>query len=201
MSFHRRLGAGTGPLGGSGLVAQWGGSSLIQSLQTGQLDMNGVTTKTATITAVDTSRSICVFNGSKNTSGEGTANDDSGFAFRVALTNSTTVTADIVLNVSAAGRLVNFTVVEFLPGVLRSVQRGSITMTGVLTNTATITGVNPAKSLVTYNGYTHTYTSDPPMYLNRVGVILTLTNATTVTTDHGATNGTKITNFEVVEFF
>ena len=190
-----------GPAGMGGMVGLWWASSIVASVQTGQLDMNGVTTKTATISAIDLSRSICVFNGAKNTSAEATANDVSGFTFRVALTNSTTVTASIVLSVAAAGRLVNFTVVEFFPGVLRSVQRGSITMTGVQSNTATITEVNVAKSLVTYNGYTTTYTESPPVYLNRVGAILTLTNATTVTVNQGSTDGTKITNFEVVEYF
>ena len=199
--MNRRGQDRTGPLGGAGMVGLWGASSLVASVQTGQLDMNGVTTKTATISAVDLSRSICVFNGAKNTSGESTANNASGLAFRVALTNSTTVTANIVLSVAAAGRLVNFTVVEFFPGVLRSVQRGSITMNGVGSGTATITEVNVAKSLVTYNGYTTTYTESPPMYLNRLGAILTLTNATTVTANRGSTDGTTITDFEVVEYF
>ena len=61
MSFHRRLGAGTGPLGGSGMVGLWGASSIIDNIQYGTIAINGVSTSsTATITSVDLSRSVLI---------------------------------------------------------------------------------------------------------------------------------------------
>lgn len=74
---------------------------------------------------------------------------------------------------------------------LKSIQKGSITLTAQTTNTATITAVDPTKAFVVPNGVTSGS--------NSVAGAVELTNATTVTATLGA-SGTATFKFTVVEF-
>lgn len=70
---------------------------------------------------------------------------------RLILTNSTTVTATSGVSQTSISR---FAVIEFVPGVTASVQRGSILLgSAVTSNTATVTSVNTAKTICNFTGY------------------------------------------------
>lgn len=74
---------------------------------------------------------------------------------------------------------------------LKSIQKGSITLTAQTTNTATITAVDPTKAFVLLNGVTSAS--------NGSQGAVELTNATTVTATLGGV-GTVTFKFTVVEF-
>lgn len=81
----------------------------VKSIQTGEITIsNTSTTATATITAVNTAKSVCFFGGSRSNISDvayGTAT--------VALTNTTTVTATRGGGTIGASVVVRYTVVEF----------------------------------------------------------------------------------------
>lgn len=171
-----------GPAGMGGLVSLWGQSSLIESIQYGTVSWttNAASSGTATITAVDTARAFVVFIGQScaNT----TANaPNSGFA-RVALTNSTTVTATAGgTSGSADAMVVSFAVVQVATGVLKSIQAGTISVASATSGTATITEVNSAKAYVIYGGMSTADTTASAFGPNTTFHRVTLTNSTTVT--------------------
>lgn len=84
-------------------------STAINRIQSGTIQLTGtMTSGTATITSVDTSKSLVIWNG-VSISTSGTAFAD--FGVRLALTSGTTVTATRVGNYG--GPTVAFTVIEF----------------------------------------------------------------------------------------
>ena len=90
--------------------------------------------------------------------------------------------------------------VEFLPGVLRSVQSGSIALTnGVTVNTATITSVNTAKAWAFYQNKTSN--QGPAALGNSHWSTVILTNATTVTANRNGNLNLETPYYTVVEFF
>lgn len=150
------------------MVALWGAVSLVASVQRGTVTISSGTSNTATITAVDTSRTLLYHLGTNYNAAA--VQDDIGF-LRVALTNSTTVTAS--RNTSSANvGVASFEVVEYLPGVFKSIQRGTV----VAGSTASITEVDPAKCSLTLLGFTVDSGSD----LRNMPYVA-LTNGTTVT--------------------
>ena len=95
------------------------------------------TSKTATINAVDTSRSVVLYGGVRM---ESNASTHSLFS-RVSLTDATTVTASRDSHLSTE-TTVNATIIEFSPTIVRSVQTGSIQLNGSLSGTSSITSVD-----------------------------------------------------------
>lgn len=164
-----------------------GGGVRIKSIQRGTLVLAGVTTNTATITAVDPTNTMLRFLG--QTQGGG----NSGCSARIALTNGTTITGTRADATSTT--TVSFEVIEFFPGVIKSIQRGTIDTSSVNPNTATITAVDTTRAMVDHLGYscTDTASGSPANWWTR----LTLTNGTTVTANGGATS---TTGYQVVEF-
>ena len=190
-----------GPLGGSGMIGLWGVSSFIKSVQYGNVSATNASslTGTATITAVDTANSVLLFNG--NTTSDSTNYQiDAYQTGYLTLTNATTVT---VTRGGADGNgniVVNFCVVEFMPGVIRSVQAGTIALNnGVTTNTVAITTVNTAKSVLFYN---NKYTNQGPL---ASGIAhwskLDLTNSTTITATRAGNTNHEYPAYVLVEFF
>jgi hypothetical protein len=80
---------------------------------------------------------------------------------------------------------------------VKSVQAGTIALSGVTSNTATISSVNTNKSVVLYGGITTTDTTGtlPPL------AYLTLTNATTVTATRATSSNTTTVSYTVLEFY
>jgi hypothetical protein len=185
-----------GPLGGGGLVGLWGASGLIASVQYGTIAIGGAgTSGTATITAVNTANAVLVDLRQSNNWSGGT--DPQYVSTSLALTNSTTVTASRYASggISATAA---FAVIEFRPGVLKSVQYGSVSLAAATSATATITAVNPATTILLSLGIT----GDPTARADYFYSYLTLTNSTTVTATRASGGGTSITHaFAAVEFF
>ncbi len=169
----------------SSRVGQWGRASIIKSIQQGSIDLNNVTSNTATITAVNLSNAV-LFSNAFNTA-YGASQSDIVFP-SITLTNATTVTA-IRTTGNATAMPVLFTVLEFQPGIVKSVQYGN---TG---SSTTITTVDPNKAIALPLGQVSTL----------VGTVvgtefrsLKLNNATSVTV---AGAGGGAVSFVVVEFY
>lgn len=148
------------------------------------------TSKTATINAVDTSRSVILYGGVRMEANASTHSLFSGLS----LTNATTVTAsrDSHLNREIT---VNATIIEFSPNIIRSVQSGYIQLSGSNTGTSAITSVDTERSLVVFNGQTTTTNT-----IDRSLAVLTLEDATTVRADKGDSNNDMTVYYSVIEF-
>jgi hypothetical protein len=152
-----------GRLRGSQAVSTWlaGGAGAVKSVQTGLISITGATSNTATVASVDVNNAILLMHGQTYSV---SSMDQSKAQARITLTNPTTVTATV--NTSPAGEttVVAFTLVEFYPGAIRSVQRGTVTGAAtatissvintklVLTNATTVTHSGTAAASVT-SGY------------------------------------------------
>jgi len=195
---HANKTRGAGPLGSSGMVGLWGASSLIKSIQRGTISFAGATSGTATIAAVVPENTIVRHLWSSQTSNN--TNLCVWFG-RSELTNSTTVTASAYAN---DGTYVgSYEVIEYYPGVIKSKQTGTITLTAASesTDTATITTVDTAKAQLEVTGEFAGNTS-PPTSSDMMRAMLT--NSTTVTATRGTTGSAGQTNalyFAVWEMF
>ena len=186
-----------GPQGMGGMVSLWGASSLIKSIQRGTITLgSGVTTGTATIAAVDTANAFVTMLGMSQS--QANANFAVGCE-RVTLTNSTTVTVNIGAN--AGDAILSYEVIEYLPGVVKSVQRGTISMAGNASATATITEVNTAKSFCLQLGFSHSSLVTPTADQHCTKTVFT--NATTLTASRATAdaNNPITTSYQVLEFF
>lgn len=100
--------------------------------------------------------------------------------FRLALTNSTTVTA--TRNTATAdGAIVAFCVLYFEPGVIKTVFRSTIPSSAVAVNTLTIPVVAPSRTILVPLGFETNYPQVNTAGLNRQ----TLTDSVTVTATQG----------------
>lgn len=80
--------------------------------------------------------------------------------------------------------------------VIKSIQYGTIALAAVTSNTATITSVNTAKSVLIHLGAQVDST-----VANTMGVRLALTNATTITATRSNGTGDATVGFCVVEYY
>lgn len=167
--------------------------SLIKSVQRGTITITGGnSSNTATITAVVLANSLLAWGSNGlNTAGQV---DAAMFMARLELTNTTTVTA--TRGGTTEDLTVPYQVIEFWPGLLRSVQRGTV-VTGT---PATITSVNTAKSILQYLGCVAATTAGGEWGRNQAYVVLT--NGTTVTaTEGGGTTGNITAGYQVAEYW
>lgn len=177
-------------------VMQWSQRGFIRSIQRGTMTLNAGISATATITAVDLANSVLLYGGF--TTDVGAADYASVFP-RIELTNPTTVTAGKASAPSI--EVVAFEVIEFYPGVLKSVQRGFIGLGGVTTNTATITTVNLAKASCVTLGWTGV-ASGGGGEMGQTTANVVLTNATTVTaTRNSVVAGSLAAGYQILEFY
>jgi len=196
-----------GPAGMGGMVSLWGASSLIQSVQYGSVLISGAAD--TTINAVNTANAVLYRMGC---SSDGTTiNEQYMSAFSVVtLTNSTTVHGAVVVGDYGVQNVQAFCVVEYVPGVVKSIQSGQLTQTGtgfpnVTSSTATITAVVVGKSQLFFNGAMNNFPgtgvglSDYEAAEGRI----TLTNSTTVTGTSVSpqTGYSKYFRYVVVEFY
>lgn len=195
MSLRQRRAVMTGS-GLSSRVSQWKARGFIKSVQTGSVVIaNGALTATATLAAVDPANSFVLFAGQAFNNGADVIS--SRFQGYLTLTNATTVTAT---RMDANAQLtVNFTVVEYVPGVMKSVQAFTITVgAGLLTATATVTEVDVSKTLLVFGG---TNTSEPNGHGAHFCARLTLTNSTTVTLARDGSNNVATGTGTAVQFY
>ena len=183
------------------MVGLWGGSSLIRSIQYGVVTTaSGTNNQTATITAVVPEN--CLFFHLGNAQLNGLNNYNAAYsAFRVELTNATTATAIRYVAVADGFTYYSaFLVVEFHPGVIKSVQSGTKSLNTGGASTATITEVNASKAIVANLGFSETYAT---MDRYTDGIYQTLTNSTTVSfyCAGGNSGSGQICGYRVVEFF
>lgn len=177
----------------SGMVGLWGASGLIRSVQYGNVSIATASlTGTSTITAVDMANAMLLHGGSLSNNA---AANPRASSCRLTFTNATTITATRGAT-GVADSNAFYVVVEFVPGIIKSIQRGTITLTSVSTANATITEVNKAKSAPIWLG-SDLGAGDDNMYAS-----LNLTNGTTVRADrYASTASTTVVGYQVVEWF
>ena len=160
--------------------------------------LNGVTSNTATIATVDTTRSVIMWGGSISSNAGGNMAQS---LIRTVLTNSTTITA--TKGVSTSNNTVYGTVVEFDASVITSLEQSSATIaSGATSGTATITTVSDTtKAVVFYHGHE---LGDAGTGINVPDAFcaIDLTNSTTVTAvrNTGTANRSITVSFTVIEF-
>jgi hypothetical protein len=115
--------------------------SLIASIQRGTITITssgsggGNVTATATITSVDVNRAVLHFLG---VSSNAVATGIPGADVQIVLTDATTITATVGGQGDSAVSIVSYEVVEYLPGVIKQIQRGSILITSATSATAAL---------------------------------------------------------------
>lgn len=178
--------------GASRRVAQWFQRSQVRSLQRGTITIVGATTNTAAITSVDVNNSRLRNLGYSNNNGAGAPQSS---CVRLTLTNATTITATHDVDVGDTG-IVSYEIIEYWPGVIRSVQRGTITITGAATGTAAITAVTTGKTELDNLG------NQPAANLDTLLARLVLTNTTTITATRSSAAATNtIVGYQAVEWY
>lgn len=194
--MSNRLGPRTRLLGsvGSALVCAWLRRSPIRSVQRGTIAISNVqTSNTAAITSVNTANSLLRY---LNYNASPTAASIREDNLLLTFTSATVITAshDTAGNDITAG----FQVTEYWPGIIRKVQRGTITITnGNTSNTATLSGFqNLQKMEITFLGQTYTGTT-----ATNFRALLALTNLTTVTLTKIGNADDVTVGFEVVEWY
>lgn len=190
--MYRALTTLSGPMGQTGMVGLWGAASIVKSLQSGYLSGSTEGTYTATINTVIPENCLLLWQGF-NQSGNPQPVYWGGM---LQLTNATTVS---LVRRAAAGSImgIQWTVLEFLPGIVKSIQQGVIDFAGVATNTATITSVTPEKCALFFEGYS---SADATGNTNAWAHRLELTNATTITAKF-AVGTTASVPWRLVEFY
>ena len=188
---HGNKTRGTAVLGGAGMVSLWGASSIVRSVQYGSISV--VSTATATINAVNTANSVVMYLGMNTTD---TSTATGRVQNNLVLTNTTTVTANSEDNV--ATKIMSFCVIEFEPGIVKSVQTANLQLTVTASTTATITAVNTAKTLLVWNNQRTTAGQNSDSYASE-----TLTNSTTITLTAGSLLGGAVirNQYTVLEFY
>jgi hypothetical protein len=156
----------------------------------------GDTDQTATINAVDFTRSLFVPGGSRGGDGSFSFNED---AVRVDLTDPTTVTAQTDTANAGSSRITAGTVIEFSPWAAKRTQTGSITIAANSTsNTATLQPYDMSRSVLVNLG-----TTGPASGLEfaKTYTRLSKTDPTTITATRGgndAANAVTV-NYALVE--
>lgn len=142
-----RLGTGHGALASAGMVSLWNASSLIKSVQSGIFSTGGASSGNVTINAVDPSNSLVLHNGHRTDTGYGLGAD--GGVLKI--TSSTNVSITKITYTTTD--LVTFIVVEFMPGIIKSIQRGHVQF-GASTSAInlTVTAVDLNKTGLFFNG-------------------------------------------------
>jgi hypothetical protein len=141
------------------------------------------TSDTATLSpGVDPTRSLVFYGGSETAS-----TTFSNSYYRAELTDATTVTLTRT-GTAVASRTVNATVVEFAPGVLRAVRRGTVAVASATSADATIPFADEGKAWVHQAGFSATATSFPETHASTRFV-----NGTTVRSEKNTAGSTTST--------
>jgi len=148
---------------------------------------------TQTISSVNTGNALVLYNGVLTST---TSYDV--FFYNLQLTNSTTVTLSRG-GTATSSRTIYYTVLEFVSGVVNGIQRGTVTMTNVTSNDATISSVNTSQSVCNWTGFSSSLVSNNPAeafsaaYLNSSTDVHVVVHAT-------ASGVTSVVGYEVIQF-
>ncbi len=166
------------------VVVTFAAAALQSNVQQFSVTKSTLTTNTQAVTSVVAGNSMIAWGGFTDT-----AAALAGVPW-VTLTNATTAS---LISSTAATYTCNFTVIEFVSGVIQA-QRASVNLASATSGTTTIKSVTAANSFVSFLGETGAGTTDATTNSSVV-----LTNGTTVT---GAVNSSASPSigFEVIEF-
>lgn len=185
-------------MGAGFLYGQTGGGkkSVIKSIQRGTISIPiNYSSGDATISSVDLNSAVIICNGSRGGLSSSTDAALNRVMARLSLTNSTTLNAKAYTTASSNATVVSYMVVEF--DNVKSVQRGSISISSGATASATITAVDLNKSLLLPSGFS----TDAATNSQRALFTLELTNSTTITAQRAGTAASSaIINYSLVEF-
>lgn len=177
---------------GSQLVGQWLLAGSVRWVQHGEIAIPAASSSaTGTIFQVNPNNSLLFHQGQ-----ESSQSDNSAFV-RVELTNATTVTA-YHNAASVAAPTVRFSVLEFYPGFLRSVQRGTIATSGADVSVA-VTPVNFFKAMLTHLGTTESAAGFTASALVSVSWSASVVNE--ITAYVSQTSGNQVTGWQLAEFW
>jgi hypothetical protein len=169
----------------------------LQSLQTGTVAItNGNATATASLSpAVNVNNAWLIPMGYTSTEAAGALTDFNAF---ITLTNATTVTGTR----TGTTQLLTprFALLEFVPGVVRSIQYGTVVLTTVASATATIAAVMAAKTIVTPLGFS-TNAGTGGIAGSQCDLDVVLTNPTTITVTGNNSVNTYTVGFVAVELY
>jgi len=179
-----------GPAAMGGMVGLWGANSLIKSVQRGTLGLGGASSASVTVSAVAPENSVLRYLGS--TSDFAGANASAASA-RIELASATSITA---YNPGGTTVYVTWELLEYLPGIVKSVQRGTLADAATGAAAVTINAVNLAKTALHFLGFT-TNVAD-----TRTNPRMSMNDATTVVIwVGGAGVGTNNCGYQVVEYY
>lgn len=176
----------------------------IKSIQTGVINIpHRSYTNTDTINSVDVSNCILLYLGQRALSDYWSGWDC--ISAYLTLTNSTTITATrdgIDLEEDPSNIDISYSILEFYPGIIKSIQSGTITIPSAsTTHTATISAVNTGKTLISFLGLSPTPGSGGNVVTQSSNLAsLTLTNSTTITATRTASSASTIVSYQVIEF-
>ena len=190
-----------GPQGMGGMVSLWGASSLIRSVQTGTINVSSPSvTATATVSSIVLENTImfCWFTTQANT-----ISDSRTSYVRGELTNTTTVTAYINANAGFTSVL-KFLLMEFAPGVIKSIQRGTAAVPAASTShNVTITTVDPLKCFASILGSTVDVNTLEAYEPNKCWLSSLVTSNTNIAIarNNAMTSAIFTSGYQLVEFF
>lgn len=175
-------------------------AGIIKSIQQVAVTINNASSSgTATISSVDTSKTLLIWDG-RVSADSGVANPQSdSYDARITLTNATTLTAN---RFSTSNNVTIYvTVVEFKTAAVTSVQYGTITVSSGTSNTAAISSVTTSRALCVYLGHHRTTSLGGGNSIPQSEYAVELTNSTTVTASKNTSGGDPfILSYCVIEF-
>lgn len=192
------------------IQTQFGRRVWVKTTLTGTIEIpvNATSASTTLSVQVDPNNTIVTWLGlSTNTGFAADEYSPKDYEARLALsTDGRTLTATKSDSDATWFSIVGWGVQEFYPGLIKSVQRGTLTFSALdVTKTATIQPVDTARSRVDLLGYSTPYSdfgigaNAESSYLHHVRIALT--NSTTVTATVYSAGGEDTVGYQVVEYF
>ena len=176
--------------------------SLIKSRQTGEITIAaGASSGTATINQVDMTKCLRLFNGWRSADTTFSSNQDYPYISLLdsGLGISTKVRAVTSAVNSTNDRIIRFTIVEFYPFAVQSVQQDAIQLVSVATHDESITSVDTTRSFAVHLGQSHGSSGSNDFNYNQAHI--NLQSATTVRITKDNVNFGPITvSFAVIQF-
>lgn len=176
-------------------VIEFQGAALNQNTQAFHTTWtNNTGSTTQAVTSVNVNNAMLLFAGGGSGNGDLAADEQPTFQ----LTSATVVTIKTGNTNSANAQQANFTVVEFIAGVLsQNAQRGELAISSSTTNTATITSATTTNTLLNMTGWRSASTATTNAAIIRPNI--TQTNATTVTANLNSSGSVTLT-YEALTF-